>query len=135
DRAEQRGSTLLEHGAASGHVLSELERLLATPGCPACKHVEEAERSFFSWLQIESFSVAEVQSRLRASSGMCPIHSRRLVEEIGEGHVMTIVVREALAGARRRVRDEPPPGPCPACEAVASAAQRARRLLLHGPGG
>ena len=132
DRAEQQGSTLLEQVVAAAHVLSELERLLAGPGCPACTHVEEAERSFFSWLQIESFSVPEVQARLRASMGMCPAHSRRLVEEIGEGHVMTIVVREALAGARRRARDELAPEPCPACERVASGAQRALRLVLDG---
>jgi hypothetical protein len=114
------------------HVLSELERLLRQPGCPACAYVDEAERSYFSWLQIESFSVAEVQARLRASMGMCPVHSRRLVEEIGEGHVMTIVMREALAGARRRARDELQPGACPACEAAAFNAQRARQMIVDG---
>ena len=45
---------------------------------------------------------------------------------------MTIVVREALAGARRRARDELAPEPCPACERVASGAQRALRLVLDG---
>lgn len=132
DRAEQQGSTLLEQAVAGGYVLSELERLLHTPGCPACKYVEEAERSFFTWLRIESFSVPEVQARLRASMGMCAAHSRRLVEEVGEGHVMTIVMRDAVAGARQRVRDELAPGPCPACQAVASGAQRARRMVLDG---
>jgi len=119
-------------GAVGPHVLSELERLLRTPGCPACRYVDEAERSFFSWLQIESFSVAEVQARLRASIGMCPVHSRRLVEEVGGGHMMTIVMREALAGARRRLRDELAPGPCPACEATQFGAQRARQMVLDG---
>ncbi len=114
------------------HVLSELERLLRRPGCPACAYVAEAERSYFSWLQIESFSVAEVQARLRASMGMCPVHSRRLVEEIGEGHVMTILMREALAGARQRARDELQPRPCPACEAAAFNAQRARQIVIDG---
>jgi hypothetical protein len=119
-------------GAAGPHVLSEFERLLRKPGCPACAYIEEAERSFFSWLEIESFSVAEVQARLRASVGMCPVHSRRLVEDIGEGHVMTIVMREALAGARQRARDERQPGQCPACEATAFSAQRARHMVLDG---
>lgn len=121
-------------GAAGPHVLSEFERLLRRPECPACTYIDESERSFFSWLQIESFSVAEVQARLRASMGMCPVHSRRLVEEIGEGHVMTILMREALAGARQRARDERQPGPCPACEATAFAAQRARHMVLEGLG-
>ncbi|MGH2884313.1 MAG: hypothetical protein ACRDPA_16740, partial [Solirubrobacteraceae bacterium] len=49
-------------GAARPRVVSELERLLRTPGCPACAYVDEAERSFFSWLQIESHTVAEVQA-------------------------------------------------------------------------
>jgi len=119
-------------GAARPHVISELERLLRVPGCPACGYVDEAERSFFSWLQIESHTVAEVQARLRASMGMCPVHSRRLVEEVGGGHMMTIVMREAVAGARRRVRDELDPGPCPACEAVAFGTQRARQMVLDG---
>jgi len=119
-------------GAPGRHVISELERLLRTPGCPACRYIDEAERSFFSWLQIESFSVAEVQARLRASMGMCPVHSRRLVDDVGGGHMMTIVMREALAGARRRLRDELEPGPCPACEAIAFGAQRARQMVLDG---
>lgn len=119
-------------GAARPRVVSELERLLRTPGCPACAYVDEAERSFFSWLQIESHTVAEVQARLRASMGMCPVHSRRLVEDVGRGHMMTILMREALAGARRRLRDEGEVGPCPACEAVALGAQRARQMVLDG---
>jgi hypothetical protein len=68
------------------HVLSELERLLRAPACPSCTYIEEVERSFFSWFEIESFSAAEMQSRLRAGVGMCPQHSRRLVDGIGGGH-------------------------------------------------
>jgi hypothetical protein len=113
------------HGA-----LSEFERLLREPGCPACRYLAEAERSFFSWLRIESFSVAEVQARLRAGMGMCDVHARRLVEEFGEGHVTTIIVREAIAGARQRLREEGEPGPCPACDAVGFGGQRARQLVV-----
>src|SRR5579863_6435035 len=83
-------------------LISELERLLREPGCPVCRTVEESERSFFSWFQIESFTAAEVQARLRAGMGMCPRHSRHLVDDLGEGdgHIMTTVMRHALAGAR-----------------------------------
>ena len=119
-------------GAGSRGVLSEFERLLREPGCPACRYLAEAERSFFSWLRIESFSVAEVQARLRAGMGMCEVHSRRLVEEFGEGHVMTIIVREAIAGARQRLREDGEPGPCPACDAVGFGSQRARQLVVDG---
>ncbi len=47
---------------------------------------------------------------------------------------MTIVMREALAGARQRARDERQTGPCPACEATAFSAQRARHMVLDGLG-
>ena len=120
--------------ARGARLISELERLLREPGCPVCRYVEEAERSFFSWFQIESFTAAEVQARLRAGMGMCPGHSRRLVAEIGdgEGHIMTTVMRHALAGARQTLRDGGQPGPCPACEAVAFGAQRGRSVVLDG---
>ena len=128
DRTQTPASPVLDarvHG-----VLSEFERLLREPGCPACRYLAEAERSFFSWLRIESFSVAEVQARLRAGMGMCDVHSRRLIEDFGEGHVMTIIAREAIAGARQRLRDEGEPGPCPACDAVGFGGQRARQLVV-----
>ena len=117
-----------------GRLISELERLLREPGCPACGYVSEIERSFFSWFQIESFSSPQVQARLRAGLGMCPAHSRRLVEELGEGHIMTTVVREALAGALHQVRGDTQAGPCPACEAVEAGSRRACRLVLDGLG-
>lgn len=130
DRTQTPASPV--QAAHSRGVLSEFERLLREPGCPACRYLAEAERSFFSWFRIESFSVAEVQARLRAGMGMCEVHSRRLVEEFGEGHVMTIIVREAIAGARQRLREEGEPGPCPACDAVGFGGQRARQLVGHG---
>lgn len=120
--------------ATEVRLISDLERLLREPGCPVCRCVAESERSFFSWFQIESFSAAEVQARLRAGMGMCPGHSRRLVDDLGqgEGHIMTTVMRHALAGARQVLGDGGPPGPCPACEAVAFGAQRGRSVVLGG---
>lgn len=120
--------------ATQVRLISDLERLLREPGCPVCRSVEEAERSFFSWFRIESFTAAEVQARLRAGMGMCPRHSRRLVEDLGdgEGHIMTTMMRHALAGARHALRGDGQPGPCPACEAVAFGGQRGRSVLLDG---
>src|ERR1700733_4940071 len=97
----------------SPRILSELERRLAEPGCPNCRHVQEAERSFFSWFEIESHTAASVHAQLRASMGMCPVHARRLLEGVGEGHVMTIVLRESLAGARHGLRGDAQIAPCP----------------------
>lgn len=115
-------------------VLSELEHLLQASGCPACRYVEEAERSFFSWFEIESFSIAEMQARLRAAMGMCPSHLGRLIDQIGEGHIITTAMREALAGARQRLGAETVVGRCPACEATSVATQRAIDLVLDGLG-
>jgi hypothetical protein len=114
----------------SGRILSEFERLLGIDACPACSYVVEAERSFFSWFAIESHTVGEMQARLRAAMGMCPAHSRRLVEELGEGPIMTIVMREALAGARQRVHGEIDAGPCPACVSVTTAADDAAHMVV-----
>jgi hypothetical protein len=112
-------------------VRTEFEHLLAAGGCPVCAHVVEAERSFFSWFEIEYHASAGVQAQLRAALGMCPAHSRRLVEDIGAGPIMSIVMREALAGASRALRDEVPAGSCPACEAASGGADYARHTL-HG---
>lgn len=121
-------------GPASEHrraVLSELERLLNDPGCPACAYAAEAERSFFSWFVIETSTAVEVQARLRASLGMCPPHSRVLVDEIGEGPVLTRVTRQGLAGAGERLDGEPT-SRCPACDAGASVSEHFYEMLIDG---
>lgn len=58
------------------HVLSEVESLLRDQACPACRQVDEAERSFFSWFEIESFSSAEMHARLRSAMGLVPCEPR-----------------------------------------------------------
>jgi hypothetical protein len=55
-----------------------------------------------------------------------------LTEGEGEGHIMTTVMRHALAGARETLRDGGHPGPCPGCDAAAFGSQRGRNLLLEG---
>jgi hypothetical protein len=116
--------------SASPPVRSEFERLLSTDACPACSFVAEARRSFFSWFVSENHSAASVQADLRASLGMCSVHSRRLMEDPGPGPIMTTVVREGLAGALSRLRDQTPIGPCPVCHAMSRALDDARHLVL-----
>ncbi len=121
--------------SGSGEVprlVSELERLLREPGCPACTYLAEIERSFFSWFQIESYSSPQVQAQLRAGLGMCPLHSRHLVQELGEGHIMTTVMREALAAALSHVKGQAQTGACPACQAAEAGSRRACSLVLEG---
>ncbi len=64
--------------------------------------------------------------------GLCPQHSRRLIEQVGGSHIMLIVLREALAGARQALRGEGRPGSCPACGAVRLASERACHVLSDG---
>ncbi|HUA48724.1 MAG TPA: hypothetical protein VMA77_26060, partial [Solirubrobacteraceae bacterium] len=109
---------------------SEFERLLADPGCPACRHIAESERNFLSWFEIESHTSPEMQAELRRAMGMCPAHTRRLLGTLGAGDILTIVMREAVAGARRATNEEVQVGPCPACASVEFGNRRARTLLI-----
>ncbi len=125
-------SAALEEGPrhrGSRQLRSEFEHQLTKGGCPACGYIEEAGEIFFSWFEIESFSATEVKARLRAAMGMCPAHARRLIEQIGGGHIMTTVMREALAGARECVSGVASRARCPACEADALATERATHIV------
>jgi len=111
---------------------SEFEHLLQHDGCPVCRHVAETERAFFAWFVMDSFAAGEVQAQIRASMGMCPRHMRRLIDATGGGHVMTMVMRHAVLGARAAVRESAPRGPCPACVAAQSAVRRGVAIVLDG---
>jgi hypothetical protein len=111
------------------HPLTLLDGPSGARDCPICRCVEEAERGFFSWFGIESYGEVKVQAQLRAALGMCPAHSRRLVDEVGEGNVMNVVAGEALDGARDALSGALRPGRCPACEAVAVAVDDAQHLV------
>jgi hypothetical protein len=118
--------------SASPPLRSEFERLLRTDTCPACSFLAETQRSFFSWFVGENHSAASVQADLRASLGMCPVHSRRLMEDPGPGPIMATVVREGLAGALSRLREPTAIGPCPVCHAMSRAHDDALHLVLNG---
>jgi hypothetical protein len=135
-RTRQASSGLegLAQGAAvagTRQLLSEFESILREPGCPICHQAAEAERNFFCWFEIESFSTAETQSRLRAAMGMCPAHSRRLIQTVGAENVLNIAAREAVAGARQILGSELQADRCPVCEAVAFTSERACAVLLR----
>jgi len=73
-----------------------------------------------------------MHARLRASMGMCAAHTRRLIEDIGDGHIVTTVMRQAVLGALQHLGGDDPPGACPACEAVSVAAGRAAQVVADG---
>ena len=111
-------------------LLSEFEHLLADPGCPGCTSLAEAERSYFAWFANENHTSPAVQSQLRAGMGMCPVHSRRLVHELGAGSVSTIVLRHALAGALPRIRGDGQPGRCPVCDSVSGRSESLMHMVI-----
>lgn len=104
-------------------VLSEFEHLLLDRRCPVCVHLDEAERSFFSWFKHENYGSPELRRQIRAGRGMCPTHSRRSAEELDAGPVMTTVMSEALAGALQHLRGEGSSGGCVVCESLGGAAE------------
>ncbi len=105
--------------------------MLGADTCPMCTYVAEVERSYFAWFVAENYSAASVRGQLRTSLGMCPTHSRRLMEDPGPGPILTTVVHEALTGAAAHLREPGPGAPCPACAALSRASDDARHLVVH----
>jgi hypothetical protein len=114
------------------HPLTLHDGALVDRDCPICRFVEEAERGFFKWFGIESYGEIAVQAQLRAAMGMCPAHSRRLIDEVGGGNVTDAVAGQALDGARDALSSALRPGRCPACEAVAVAVDNAQHQVEGG---
>lgn len=92
------------------------------PGCPACRHIAEASKKYLAWLVAGGYQDADVMQRLSASRGMCAAHTRRVLAEPGAGarlvRVYGHVIDNAVADIGAR------PATCPACDHVASAADR-----------
>jgi hypothetical protein len=111
------------------HVLAEIAAALTKPGCPLCRHAAETARQFFTWFRIENCYDPPMIARMRAAGGMCPAHTRRLIGQPGADARLTTVYRYVLpAIAARRWHDEPP-GPCPACDALARLQTGAAQAL------
>lgn len=109
---------------------SELEALLHDQGCPVCSRRGSGAQLLFV-VEIDSLSKVEVQAQ-RVAVGMCAVHTRRLIEQLGEGHIMTTVARQAVAGPQACLDGELSPAPCPACATTGFAAERGIELLVDG---
>lgn len=107
--------------------------LLTGPGCPVCRYAGEAAGRYLAWFALEGHGDAVTVTRLCASLGMCPRHTRGLMSQPGAARRLTAVYRYLVRAARdclagRAAR----PGGCPACEHDDGTAGRALETLLEG---
>ncbi len=121
--------------AALGETLrSDATVMLADRGCPACRHADHAESGFLRWFAMETHTERAMLDRLRESLGMCPAHTRRLLEVEGAATVLIPVYRHVLPGALRRLEPHSadPIAPCHVCLVRDSAAVRAVEVVGAG---
>jgi hypothetical protein len=107
--------------------------LLTGPGCPVCRYAGEAADRYLAWFALEGHADAVTVTRLCASLGMCPGHTRGLMSQPGAGHRLTALYRYLVRAARDRLagRAGRPRG-CPGCEHDEGAVGRALDTLLEG---
>ncbi len=107
--------------------------LLTGPGCPVCRYAGEASDRYLAWFALEAHAQAVTITRLCASLGMCPRHTRGLMSQPGAAARLTAVYRYVVESARDRLRDGVTRvSACPACEHDDGAAGRALDTLLEG---
>jgi hypothetical protein len=108
--------------------------LLTGPGCPVCRYADEAADRYLAWFALEGHADAMTVTRLCASLGMCPRHTRGLINQPGADRRLTALYRYLTEAASDRLaaadhRAARPDG-CPACKHDDGAAGRALETLL-----
>lgn len=107
--------------------------LLTGPGCPVCCYTSEAADRYLAWFALEGYADAVTVTRLCASLGMCPRHTRGLMHQPGAARRLTALYRYLTRAARDSLTGRAArPGGCPACEHDDGAARRALETLLDG---
>ena len=106
--------------------------LLTGPGCPVCRYTTEAGARYLAWFALEGHAQADTITRLCASLGMCPRHTRGLMSQPGAAVRLTAVYRYIIEAAREHLSGRVARLlACPACEHNDSAAGRALDTLLE----
>jgi hypothetical protein len=109
--------------------------LLTGPGCPVCRYAGEASARYLAWFALEAHAQADTITRLCASLGMCPRHTRGLMSQPGAAARLTVVYRYVVEAARDRLTGRAARlAGCPACERDDGAAGRALDTVLEGLG-
>ena len=107
--------------------------LLTGPGCPVCRYADEAGDRYLAWFALEAHSDAVTITRLCASLGMCPRHTRALMSQPGAARRLTAVYRYVVEAARDLLSGRAASiDACPACEHDRGAVGRALDTLLDG---
>jgi hypothetical protein len=113
--------------------LSSAAELLTRPGCPACRYAAEASDRFFAWFALEAHADPVTITRLCASLGMCPRHTRALIRQPGAQARLTAVYRYLLEAAQHKLAGRGTRlASCPACAHHQAALLRVLDTLLEG---
>jgi hypothetical protein len=114
-------------------ILFGADDLLVVGACPACSYAAQADDRFLGWFALEGHAESETITRLCASLGTCPAHTRALLGQPGSDGRLTVVYRYVLRQAVSHLASgTAPKAPCPACSARAAAAARAVDAILAG---
>lgn len=117
----------------SGLALFGAADLLTLAGCPVCRYAAEADDRFLTWFALKAHGDHDMITRLRASLGLCPAHTRGLLSQPGADRRLTVVYRYLLQAGVTFLTDATfPRADCPACAHRAEAAARAVDVLLDG---
>jgi hypothetical protein len=105
--------------------------LLTGPGCPVCRYASEDGDGYLARFALEAHADAVTITRLCASLGMCPRHTRGLMSQPGAARRLTAVYRYVMEAARDRLRGRAVPiHNCPACDHDHGTVGRALDTLL-----
>ena len=107
--------------------------LLTGPGCPVCRYAGEASDRYLTWFALEAHAETATITRLCASLGMCPRHTRGLMSQPGAAARLTAVYRYVVEAGRDRLSGRATRlAMCPACDHDQAATGRALDTLLEG---
>jgi hypothetical protein len=108
-------------------------RLLEQPGCAACNAREFSDDRIVFAFVTEHYTDPLTLDELRASCGLCPAHTRRVLERTEAPYVLRAVGAEAVAGALERMRTGEGGGAvarCPLCRNRATSEESVLRLVV-----
>lgn len=107
--------------------------LLTGPGCPVCRYAGESAVRYLAWFALEGHADAVTVTRLCASLGACPRHTRGLMSQPGAPRRLTALYRDLVHAASDRLAGRAARlAGCPACAHDDGAAGRALETLLEG---